>query len=310
MSDNALESFVDVQEGLSIVKNSMIENVLLVEGKTDAEFYKHFSRIKIHYGSPNETDGIKDIVEHKRIELEQTVYGIIDKDYKEKKEVEREIEKIKDFIFFTDAHSLETMIIRHVGVDDFEKIIRNLLYKCKSINNNFTKDSLKWAFSIGCIRKLIYNKNQMAYDEAKQNNRAPVFVVGVNRFVEKHDFFKAYLIQKENKDYDFNEKAFLNDLVSVSHVKITLKELMSSKRDYKEEDDDNSAWSICRGHDIFDFIDALSRTETKSERYKATVPSWEYRLFNDKKILSKFDNLELKDFFDKINKDNATSNPI
>ena len=295
MSDNALAAVIDVQEGLSIVRCSNIENVLLVEGKTDAEFYKNFSKKKIHYGSKGETCAIKDIIEDK-INSGKSVYGIIDNDYKEENEMQSETEKIKDFVFITDAHSLETMIIKHVGIDIFEKTIRRkILTNTYFVKTDFTRDSLKWAFSIGCLRKSSVKKN---------------WGLPINHVVENHDYLKGYLMPNKSEGYDFNLDAFLNDLLSVSsRTKISKRTLKNSIEGYSED----KAWFICRGHDIFDFIDALYRTiKGKRNLRECHVPSWEYTLLTSERdrIISKFENSKLKEFFDRINRKDTTSNPI
>ena len=186
MNNSALDSLKQIQEGLSLVRfSSLIDNVLLVEGKTDAEFYRNLICIIIHYGSPNEKNCIDKIIKDKRKEG-KNIYGIIDKDYKSHV-VESELKK---YLFVIDANSLETMIIKYVGADNFEKIIRAYFYKTKFIKNNFTKDALKWAFYIGCLRKENEQKHlYLSFKEIK----------------DKYDFLKDFLCLSDEK-YKFNEE--------------------------------------------------------------------------------------------------------
>lgn len=281
MNNTAIESSIKIQEGLSIVNfSNTIENVLLVEGKTDAAFYSQFpeNNKNIHYGSPKEYNNIIKIVENK-FRSKHYVYGIIDRDYKTHT-LKPELQK---FIFIIDANSLETVIIKYLGVDVFEKIIRKYFYQCKFIQNNFTKDSLQWSFILGCLR---------------EKNITQKLRLRINETVEQHDFLKEYVVasNSENNYFNFNIDLFLKDLLDNSNNQINYDELEHYIRDFNE----NESWFICRGHDVFDFIDALSRTVTNNKRDKSTVPAWEYKILHKAKSLFNYPKLEK--WFTAINK--------
>lgn len=277
MSDSALDSTKEIQKGFSMVRYcARIENVLLVEGATDAEFYKNFTKKTIHYGSPDDEDSIIEIVDKKRKE-NKTIYGIIDRDYKPK-QID---ENLKNYLFVIDAHSLETMLIKYIKPDNFEKkIIRKRFYK-SSLINNITEDSLHWAFNIGCLRKAseIYN-----------------FHLPFNKQIKEHDYFKKYILKNENTNkFEFNFNSFLSDLL------VNSKYTKNDIRKYIEPFSYDECWIICRGHDIFDFIDALIRISYNNKRV-SSVPNWEYELFSNykNKILKSFEGSELKSWFNKI----------
>lgn len=276
----------NIQEGLSIVKFTKIDNVLLVEGKTDAVFYMNFSEKKIFFGTPEEKESIKEIIKEKR-KGEKHVYGIIDRDY----QMPCIEEQLKDYLFITDANSLETMIIKYVGIDDFEEIIKKrIFFKYKgSIENHLTNDALEWAFIIGCLR----NEN------SKNDMHLPF-----SNTIKNHDFFRAYLKKGDGGKFVFKDDIFLENLIEKS--KLSLNE---AKRYIEKYNKDKDLWNICRGHDIFDFIDAIIRSISMAPRnIKTIIPKWEYDLIEKKnkkklinKIKPKFDNSELKKWFDKIN---------
>ena len=109
-----LDSIKEIQQGFSLVKiSNIVDNVLLVEGKTDGIFYKRFiNNLSVFYGEPetNESNEIEKIV-LKKTDLNKNFYGILDADYKARKVND----KIKDRIFIIDANSLETLLIKYAG---------------------------------------------------------------------------------------------------------------------------------------------------------------------------------------------------
>ena len=287
MNNSALDSLKQIQEGLSLVSfSSLIDNVLLVEGKTDAEFYKNLICIIIHYGSPNEKNCIDKIIKDKR-KVGKNIYGIIDKDYKNHA-VESELKK---YIFVIDSNSLETMIIKYVGADSFEKLIRSLFYKTKFIKNNFTEDALKWAFFIGYLRK--ENEQKQLY-------------LNFKKIKHGNDFLKDFLFLSNDK-YEFDEERFQGALIQDKNVHLNY-----IIRDYNKDE----AWDICQGHDIIDFIDALNRMGNNNKRNINTIiPQWEYEILKEdnkigKKIIALFKENYKNSDFKKWIENVKLSNPI
>ena len=288
-----------INKGLSDALFLHEDRILVVEGETDKTFYENFTDLNIKmsnaleneypekYSKKSCNDLILRAIKRRSIDFNMHWYGIIDKDYKTDDEVNEICAELKEYIFITDANSLETMIIKYVGVADFEKIIRrNIFYKCNFIKNNLTEDALRWSFFIGCLRELSYKKN---------------LKLGINNTIKSHDFFRDYIesIGNDNTVFRFNSEAFFTELVSESK-NIDEEILRYNIREYNEDE----AWSICRGHDLFDFIDAITRKGTNKPRHETTVvPPWEHKLFDINKISRKFEETPLKKWFDKINND-------
>lgn len=289
--------------------------VILVEGSTDRKFYELFKKNdaieiqeigcfstkekKYPLGDRKLTGKEAIIHQVEKNDTDKYFFGIVDKDY-DNCQIE---DKTK--LFVTDANSLETMIVKYVGIDDFNKLVieaisstnNRLFYtikeNLKNIENNLTEDSLKWAFYIGCFRMLNEELHlNLNFKEIKLNN----------------DYLKNFLIDtKDNcKRFDFNKEEFQKQLLS--RKKINTDKIDTYMKKYTEAE----AWRICQGHDIFDFIDAISRNFTKSIRNEeSVVPFWESnKLLKNtritKQLISKFANSELQIWFDYINKQKVT----
>lgn len=301
---SALNSLKEIQQGFSLVKfSNLIDNVLLVEGKTDGFFYKRFTNsLSVFYGEPktSESNEIEEIV-LKKTDFNKNFYGILDADYKT-----REINtKIKDRIFIIDANSLETLLVKYAGTVYFEWLIKKrdiitddnkeqvILKKTNKIKNNITESAIKWAFKIGCLRKKSENLNLgLSFKKVK----------------ECSSYYNDYISYSE-ENYklkgEFNEDLFLANLCSKS-AKFTGN--VEQLKKYIEKFNSDLAWDICQGHDIFDFIDCLNRGPDKLEtsqiqgnmfkkkQRSSSVPEWEYKIIEIYDI-KKFDNSPLKKWF-------------
>lgn len=300
----ALDSIKEIQQGFSLVKiSNEIDNALLVEGKTDGFFYKRFTNsLLIFYGEPetNESNEIERIVLSKT-NLNKNFYGILDADYTNRK-VNK---KISNRIFTIDANSLETLLVKYAGKDDFERLIKKgidktndnkkqlILKNMHKRKNNVTESAIEWAFKIGCLRKKSENLN-----------------LGLNfkKVKESSSYYNDYInYYEENYKLkgEFNEDLFLADLCSKSAKFIGNVEQLKK---YIEKFDLDLAWVICQGHDIFDFIDCLNRGPDKLEtsqiqgnmfkkkQRSSSVPEWEYKIIEIYDI-KKFDNSPLKKWF-------------
>lgn len=304
---SALDSLKEIQQGFSLVKfSNLIDNALLVEGKTDGIFYKKFTDfLSVFYGEPetNESNEIADIVLSKT-NLNKNFYGVLDADYKSKIIAN----KIINRIFIIDANSLETMLIKYAGNEYFERLIKKgsiktsdnkkqlVLKHTNKSGNNITESALKWAFSIGCLRKKSDELNlSLSFKKVKEDS----------------SYYKKYINYSEDNYKiigDFDKESYLEDLCSKSVSFTGNKEQL---KQYISEFDSVLAWDICQGHDIFDFIDCLNVDSVKpgtaqivgnmpvKNNRLSSVPKWEYNIL-EIFDLAKFNGSKLKEWFDSI----------
>ncbi len=237
MFGDSLTSIKQIHNSLAMGKYlyKKILWAILVEGETDRAFYSRFSKyITIICGTP-EGDA-KTIPEWVRngIQDGKHIFGIIDADYKKPTITNDLIEYIK----ITDAHSLETMIIKHIGIKKFNKIITSRLrYLPKS---DITETVLNWAYKIGYLR----------YYSMNNNKRWPFKSIRENSTNYK-DFISLEIDQEtKSSKPSFNFNEFLNSL-NIQLESDTHKTLIDFNL--------NKAWNICQGHDIFIFFDTLNR---------------------------------------------------
>lgn len=271
-----------------------IDNVLAVEGSTDKKFYQEFTNLeilispKILNESKNKIDCkdkiLKAISEQK--EKGMHWFGIMDADYS-LPIMPSDIEIGKDCIF-TDANSLETMLVKYAGVDNFEKIIKKInwqLVKKYCLDKNLVLLALEFSYRIGCLRK----KN----DIDSLNLSFASVLVSSNNYL---DFLTYTTPQKKVKDgkekleysvkFDFNN--YVDSLIDKTVFEIedeaSLKELGTEIFSLE-----TSPWiECCQGHDIIHFIIALNKlhqkiTSDNRELTASTHDALDYIIINNYK---------------------------
>lgn len=251
----SVENLNKIQEGFSTARyGTVIDWGLLVEGPTDVIFYKKITdKLTTFHGEPEsyeeESSVIPIIIAEKR-ENGQNFFGIIDADYKS----HIFPEEVKDYIQVTDAHSLETMMIKYYGIADFEKLIRKIVkanypgnkYNLKEkLLDSIVEMSVKWAYTIGVLRNF---------------NETPK-CLSINKLKEKSNYYFDFLSLQKLSDtqvgISFDSEKYLKELIKTSKGSLTLEDLKKEieKKTYSEEE----AYILCQGHDIVDFIEAVMK---------------------------------------------------
>lgn len=248
MSSSAIASSEKIQKGFSLITmSSRIDWGLLVEGHTDALFYeKYKNNLTVFYGEPEkgESSMIPKIVKSK-VDIGKNIYGIIDADY-EAKTIDS---KYQNNLIITDAHSLETMLIKHYDIEPFEKnVIKKLDFKFsfpnyKDKEKETVQKSLQWAYKIGVIREFKQlNSENINFKDVKKNS--------IN--------YLRFLSIKQN-DLDFDFELYLDELfnknpnlTSKYTKKFFMKLVTQKESSYSYEE----AWRLCHGHDVMNFIES------------------------------------------------------
>lgn len=280
---------------------------ICVEGPTDEEFYKKFLD---KYGK--KILDVKDVhSEHQRSVIkavknnfEKHWYGIIDADYK----IPKIDEFLKDRIAITDGNSLETMMVKYYGINDFEFLFTNTVRWKDSyeIPSQMVEKSLLWSYKIGLLREMDAQSNwQIPFTRKKEESYF------------YFDLLRTEIVNKSrNKKY--NEKRKYSITCGIEQY---LKMLLASKLQdvdsiWKRIDSQpfnlDDAWKICQGHDLLNFLEAINlhhsiigipniykNTEIKNKE-RSQVSHFEYDIIKDYDI-RKFDKSDLRKWFDCIN---------
>lgn len=243
----------ECNESLSTVKFSYrIDWGLLVEGKTDEVFYKKITdKLNTFHGSPEsyENADIPQIVADKR-KNGKHFFGIIDADYK----THNFSNEIKDYIRVTDAHSLETMMIKYYGIADFEQLIRKIVkvnypgnkYNLKEkLLDSIVEMSVKWAYTIGVLRNFNETQKWLSINKLKENS---------NYYF---DFLNIQKLSDTQVEISFDLEKYLKELIKTNKGSLTLEDLKKeiAKKTFSEEE----AYILCQGHDIVDLIEAVMK---------------------------------------------------
>lgn len=236
-----------------------IDFILAVEGKTDKMFYEKYTRLeirpagKIKNAHEKQLDCRSKIIKEisKQNKERRHWFGIIDADYVQPKIPS----EIGNDVIFTDANSLETMLVKYSGKDNIERInnFEELIYKTNGqlvkkycLNKGFVYKALEFSFQIGCLRK----KN------AKLNLN-----LNFKKVLENSNFYSDFLDypkKKEMCDLSFDFKKYREKLIENSDVNefaiIALKNV--GEETFSIE---SSNWiDYCQGHDIIHFIVAMN----------------------------------------------------
>ena len=272
MIDNTENDYIQRTHNIAIsFSNGYFLNadyILAVEGPTDKKFYQKYTNLEILISTEmtNATKVkidcrnkiLKAISEQKNKGLHW--FGIMDSDYSLPK-IPSDIELDKDIIF-TDANSLETMLVKYAGIDNFEKIIKKInwqLVKRYRLEKNIVLLALEFSYRIGCLRK--------------KNNEDSLYLNfdGVlkssNYYLDFLTYTKPKEIIKNNKNefiytvsFDFDK--FVDSLIEKSHFFIEEVSLKNFKDDFFSIE--TSPWiEYCQGHDIIHLILALNKLHQK-----------------------------------------------
>lgn len=239
--------------------------ILLTEGKSDIDFYKQFTvtfkDIKNNYKSKNDlnkdiNNTLKDISSKKKSSCRKKIirlieektrnsetkhfYGIIDRDYR-KEFIDSSIE---DNIIITDAHSLETMLVKYASKRNDVSYFFNVLHP---ITNTITEDEAINIFEeakcisskIGHLRK--FKPEGFSYGKITE-------------------YSKYISFDNETSSFDFDLSSYLKDLIEQSKYEGETEELLQviEEGTLKSKTDKARKWyNICRGHDLVDLINSI-----------------------------------------------------
>lgn len=218
----------------------------------------------------------------------QHFYGIVDRDYDDINELiknacgenddsKRIRDKIKDRIRETDAHSLETMMIKYIGPSKFAENLTKTYEKfLKADLEKIVYFALKFSYRIGYLKK---NKQiKLPYKEIQ-------------------DYSEYVQFESRNFSFTFDDRGYLNRLIKIKDedsrnmnkpnnkkysVDYLLNTLTEGTSNWWK---DPNRWFVYRGHDIVDFINALIQ---KSGKYDFKNDDKKKKL-GTYKIIEKFD---------------------
>lgn len=275
---NELFSYVN-KSASTLHYDSKSDWVLLVEGETDCIFYSQFTEIavfQIDVPKDSNDEDLKNPDDLCKVQILHLVYtklsnpnqkhwyGIIDKDYdildlnsfitsslKERKPITREIYQN---VNMTTAHSLETMLIQLMGVEEFETFIHNTFsLPNNNIQFNIIKNALDFAFKIGCLRK---------WKTSKEKTENTTIKLDFETVANDNNYYYDFLEYDKKNDeikffFEFKDKdSYTNKLFEKSK---NLKKDNIKQDNYhgKGTEFENDKWVICHGHDTFNFIKSI-----------------------------------------------------
>lgn len=235
--------------------------ILLVEGSSDVKFYSKFAVTFKNFpiSSTNcnreqddfENDKADFLTEVKlskneicrqkivhlitdKIKDEETkhFYGIIDRDFEQPIDTEH--------IKTTDAHSLETMMIKYIfisdsGLEKLVKIIRKI-YKCLSKDEaeKIIINAIQFSIKLGNFRK------KYPYDFSYKNN----------------NFYRYIQFAPKDFSFSFRTKDYIEEIVKTSQKQSY--DLQSLIDEFEKANSDNeNVWLSCHGHNLIGFIKDL-----------------------------------------------------
>ena len=232
--------------------------ILLVEGTTDVVFYKKFTSSfkefkNNSFKSEFETDEeetLKDISKKRKNDSRKKIlrlieakvkddrtkhyYGIMDSDYwRPQYDV-----SIKKNIMFTDANSLETMMYKWAGFDNFSRKIVRSFYG--NLSDKESDAILKYALSFSLFVGTLRSQS-----------------LGLS--YKKIEDYSKYLEYFSNDcSFSFNKESYLDDLINISNLtdnqKYWIEEMNKSCEELFNQKD--NLYTI-QGHDLMNFIKSL-----------------------------------------------------
>lgn len=256
---------------------------VVVEGETDELFYKKYTKLplfgetivgKEEKNNSNSINNFLTQLENSKADAKEKIfcliyeknndgkhfYGIADADYhipnsasdlkKLHKIMKVDFSDLQDIIknqvVFTDANSLETMLIKWAGEEAFAEVV-NRADKTLSVDKSVITDALQFAGLIGICRRFFDN-----------DKTSPSFknIVIQSFHYYKYLFFNPYL-----KKYLFDKNSYIEDLCKTVSVekKNNLLDLM------KETVSNDEIYYIAQGHDIINFIQSISYIKNQND---------------------------------------------
>ena len=291
-----------IQKGFSHLKliNPIIgdtkkyQHILLVEGKTDAEFYKRFlkSDVLIFYANKDaynkEIDKIPEYMLQGRIINKQNIYVILDKDYKTEDELyepfedylnkldpSKDFDTLKNtkynewrllctnpkkylnkFIWITDANSLETMMLKYCDTEDKKDEFQQKLFKLHEFDYTTLDFSL--------------NKNIIDYsiDFARKIGciRKQNFDNNTHLKFDKTRVIQSDIIKETRYYYDYIYPE-IDDSETIYDCTFDFEDWFQERcnASYCQESEfclnenyDEIPWyDLCQGHDLFNLIESI-----------------------------------------------------
>lgn len=267
---SSIQSIKYTKESLSHLQfDSKADWILAVEGSTDKEFYGRFINIEIALAGEikqanttkikemkDSRNAIIQFVEYKVLHHSKHCYGIMDADYHQPR-IKKEI---LGYTIFTDGNSLETMLIKYYGVENFKKFIKQTFRnnRIEYKNSGAVQKALDYSFWIGLLR-LKNDRENLWLDFSK---------------LKKGSQYYWNFLEKSETEISFNKTAYLEKLLAKKPELLEeIKKIDEEK--YSEE----KVWDLCQGHDVIDFIDALIKfgTGLKYDDKREEVVAWEYK---------------------------------
>jgi len=304
-----MENDKNIMETINSSKTGVSHSVLLnqdwiiaVEGSTDKLFYEKFCsylNIETSNGIKNKypenhtriscRDMILKTIKSQSLQPNKHWFGIMDADYS-LPVIPSEI-KIGKEIIFTDANSLETMLIKYSGLENFEKLINKInwqLVKKYYLDTPRIQLAIEFSYKIGSLRK----KN----DELKLRLNFMETLESSNYY---YDFLSystpVKLIEDEKYNYEisFDFEKYKNTLIDKSDVndfaKVALK--IVGNEDFSLN---KTNWSeYCQGHDIIHFLVAMNKIHQEISNSNITITAPTHDSLNTKIIKA-----YKKDFFE------------
>lgn len=339
MEANNRMSFSPIQKSLGFKQYSRFSDwVLVVEGSSDINFYKNYTTLNGVYKeeeiydieekskdckSKSLIDKFKKIDDEKKYRTREKIvcivnekeknnqhfFGIIDADYHcidykkfsaEMNYDENELEELfKTNIKYTDANSLETMMVKYAGPDNFAKVLRKTPY-FTNITGPDIQQALDFAYQVGLIRKIsdresneddanrlkkIAEQNQIKYSDITVK-------IKCNKILEKN--ILDYLnYDNEKQNYIFRRELYISELeqdIVSQYVKVynlldkPILRVLQVPLFQKTNEiinkisntitipfDKDEAWKIDRGHDVFDFIATMEYKVTNNSELSTFI---------------------------------------
>ena len=237
--------------------------ILLVEGSTDVEFYKMFApsftefdklsvqrkeklyddfekELKKKFKKIDKLDSRKKIIHLIKAKVgcpkTKHFYGIMDHDYN----LPWDYKSIESNIMFTDANSLETMMFKYAGFDNFsQKIVKAFyIYLTDSESNTILNHALKFSLMLGTIRG--DKPCGFSYSSIK-------------------DYSKYLVYFAENCNFEFKIYDYVNDLIFNSQSSDKPEDWLNiiNNKNFEEMLKQEDALYSIHGHDLMLFIKNL-----------------------------------------------------
>ena len=276
--NSASNSSFKINKSFSMLKHdvkTIPEPILLVEGETDEIFYKRLIKgnVSIFYSNHySESLLHKDILSIK-ICNKKKIFAIFDKDYEtEEKKINNFVhclqvyqndfwndlnndeqnaikqsptDFVKQFIWITDAHSLETMLVKHCykKKEKLQEILFNLknprfLFYDFRLKYNIIDYAIGFSKDVGYLRNYNFDNNcKFNFKEVKEQSYNYINFLTCN--IDQSTKIVYFYF-----DYESYVKSFPNKTIDIQ------KDLCEKYKNIPFQD-------ICQGHDLFNIIESM-----------------------------------------------------